>query len=357
MNLQPVPFHLGYRRSLDGLRAISIILVLLDHGKIVPEMFGFIGVNTFFVLSGFLITTLLMAEWKERGTIDLGYFYLRRMLRLYPALLAMLLAFGIYAWLTNSGKSLATDLHEILWALFYLTNLVKIFGADPGFNLGHTWSLGVEEQFYLIWPVLLLFLLPRNSRGSLACWIFLGVVLSVSLRFYLLAASLTPAVDPDRMVYGLDTRADSLLMGCLAAVLVSSGFLTQLPDRKLVSGLLAWGLLLGLLSLGFCRRTPVFICGGWLLASALAAALIMQLVAAVRTPLHYLLENPVMVYIGQISYGLYLWHVPILGALKRYDLPWQNLKYLAFVFPVVLASYYFIEKPCLQLKKKFQKVS
>ena len=355
MSQQRQPFLLGHRRCLDGLRGVAILLVLLDHGGMCGDGFGFIGVNTFFVLSGFLITSLLVTEWEQCGFISLRDFYFRRALRLFPALLTMLAVFVVYVLLTTSGKKTGEDLRETFWALFYFTNWAKIFELGPSLELAHTWSLSIEEQFYFVWPALLGFLLPRNNRSSLMCWICLGVVISVSIRIYLLVAS--PVLSLDHLTCGLDTRADSLLLGGLVGVLITSQILVPFSHRNFFWSCLSIVSVLGLLALCHFIVVREIIYFSWLLASIFAAAVIAHLTFTVGSLAHRILENGILVYIGQISYGLYIWHFPILNALKQHQLPWQNMAYLIPVTPVVLLSYYFIEKPCLRWKLRFQKIN
>jgi peptidoglycan/LPS O-acetylase OafA/YrhL len=356
-------FHLGYRPGLDGIRGIAILLVLLEHGKILGNGFSFIGVNTFFVLSGFLITCLLVEEYDKTGGINFRHFYFRRALRLLPALLAMLVAFVIFAFLFDPHGLAVQKLNEALFALFYFTNWAAIFGLSPALYLGHTWSLSVEEQFYIIWPLILLCLLRRNTRSSMLCWLFLGAFLSVVIRVGLL--EFTPTnffgniypVDPKRLMGGTDTRADSLLLGCFGAVLLSSNLL---PSKKwLVIVLQPLSIIAGmaLLALGTCRpQSSWMICGGWSLAAILGMVTIMCSASLKGGPINWILENPALTYTGQISYGLYIWHAPILVALRQHNLPWRNLEYLVFVVPIVLLSYYLIERPCLRLKNQFSAV-
>jgi peptidoglycan/LPS O-acetylase OafA/YrhL len=356
------PFRLGYRRSLDGVRGAAILLVVLHHGDTIGEGFGFIGVNTFFVLSGFLITCLLVAEWDASHDISLRDFYVRRALRLLPALTIMLLAFLVFAFLTDPRGRAFRELNEALFALFYSTNWAFVFRIGRHMSLSHTWSLSVEEQFYIVWPVLLFFVLPRTSRTSLLCWIFLAAFLSVIIRIILfvggttnLAGNILP-MDLHRLSYGTDTRADSLLLGCFGGVLVSSNLLPRKAwfARALKASALASGLVL--LAMGACPIWSAWmICAGWFLASVLAMILIMHLASATHSLPRRFLEFPALVYIGQISYGLYIWHAPIRVALLQYHVPSENVMYLVFVFPVVLMSYYLIERPCLRLKTRFQR--
>lgn len=357
------PFHLGHRPGLDGIRGVAILLVLLDHGGILGDGFGFIGVNTFFVLSGFLITCLLVAEYDQLNDISFRKFYFRRALRLLPALVAMLLLFVLFSFIFDPHKRAVRELYEALIALFYFSNWSGIYHLGRHISLAHTWSLSIEEQFYIIWPAVLLFMLSRTKRSSLLCWIILGVFLSVLARIGLFVGDITNLsgnilpVNPDRLGMGTDTRADSLLLGCFAGVLVSSKLLPRqtwfgklLQAAALVSGPV-------LLALGTCWiMSPFMVYFGWFLASVLAMTLILHLMSATPGLLHWLLENRLLVFTGQISYGLYVWHFPILKAMDQHHVPWRHMSYLIVVVLAALLSYYAIEKPCLRLKKKFQMV-
>lgn len=351
-------FSLGYRRGLDGLRGFAIILVLASHGGLLRDGYGFMGVNTFFVLSGFLITCLLVMEYQNESTIKLSYFYLRRALRLLPALLAMLAAFLIYAGLTMSGRKLDESLHEAFWALFYSTNLAKLFEWGPTLQLAHTWSLSLEEQFYFCWPWLLLFLLRRTSRPSLLCWVALGVIISATLRVLLFAGSVHATYENlDRLMVSLDTRADSLLLGALVAIALTSNLW---PDSATLRSLVTGGAIIAvpvMMCLAIYRPlAPIMVYAGWLLASVFAALLILHLVVNPGGLIHRAFANPALVYIGRVSYGLYVWHFPILKVLDRYEVAplAHTCIYWTGTVSVTLASYYFIEQPCLRLKRRFQ---
>ena len=358
------PFHLGYRRGLDGIRGMSILFVLLCHGQIIGDGFGFIGVNTFFVLSGFLITCLLIEEYDKTNRISFSKFYTRRALRLLPALLVMLALFVIFSFILDPHGRAVREFHEALFALFYSTNWTTIYHIGRHISLAHTWSLSIEEQFYIFWPLLLLLGLKRTaSRPSLLCWILLGVFLAVLGRIAVnmvcttnIAGNILP-VDPNRLFMGTDTRADSLVLGCFAGTLVSSNMLPH--PAWFLKSLLAVAILAipGLVWLAtLWTVSPFMIHYGWFLASVLAMCLILHLIAARVSLLHWILENRFLVFTGKISYGLYVWHFPILKTMQLHNLPWEHLRYLLVVVPVALLSYYVIELPCLRLKKRFQKV-
>src|SRR5262249_10444122 len=215
------PFHLGYRPWLDGLRGLAILMVLAFHCRLLPG--GSLGVDIFFVLSGFLITSLLVEEWERRGTISFKHFYLRRALRLLPAFLLTLLACAVAIWIWGSREELATLGRESLVAICYISNWPALHQVGMP-HLGHTWSLSLEEQFYFLWPLLLwLMLWLRLPRRRLIAVLVAGIVACAVLRFTLYRLNCVPgpekAANVLRLYMGLDTRADALLVGCVTGLL------------------------------------------------------------------------------------------------------------------------------------------
>jgi peptidoglycan/LPS O-acetylase OafA/YrhL len=361
MTPSATPFHLGYRPALDGLRGIAILFVLLDHGGWLSDNYGFLGVNTFFVLSGFLITALLVAEFDQTGGICFRQFYLRRALRLLPALAAVLVLFVAFSFAFDPFKRAVREVYEALAALFYFTNWSSIYHLGRHISLAHTWSLSLEEQFYIVWPVILLLLLRKSNRPSALCWIALGAFLAIVVRMALFVGATTNLsgnilpISPDRLVCGTDTRADSLLVGCFAGVLLTSNLLPSPARFAKWLRVAAWVSLPGFVAFGLTwLYSPWMICAGWLLASVCVLVIILHVLSSPAALLHRLLENCILVYTGRISYGLYLWHFPILKAMEQHHWPIRNMVYLTVVLPVTLLSYYLIEKPFLRLKKRHQ---
>jgi peptidoglycan/LPS O-acetylase OafA/YrhL len=354
---RPQDFHLGHRPSLDGVRGVAILLVVLVHLDILQAQFGFIGVDIFFVLSGFLITSILIAEWEQSKDISMQSFYWRRALRLLPALVAMIIVFILYLSLSSPWKIVARNLVYALRASFYCTNwaMISNLGERSNHLFNHTWSLSIEEQFYFIWPAILFILLPRTkSRTSLLWFVLLATFLSCVVRIVLVTLGETSFW---RFYCGLDTRADSLLLGCCAGIVVSCNLLQNRHWIKILFRVAAAISVLGLCWLsGRYIYDPFMYCVGWLLTSLFAAVIILQLVSSSNSILHRVLETRALVYIGQISYGLYLWHHPIFYVLKGLHL--SDWRYAAVLITgaVTLASYYLIERPCLRLKKRFEKV-
>ena len=208
---------LGYQPALDGLRAISVLAVLLYHADVAWIPGGFLGVEVFFVISGFLITTLLIEEWQRSGAIDRPHFWMRRARRLLPALFAVLAAVAIYTAVVVPDE-LARLRGDVIAALTYTTNWFLIFSEQSYFDafgrpspLKHLWSLAVEEQFYIVWPVVFGFAIKKvgGKAGRLFGPLVLGAIASTALMWLMY----DPDGDPSRVYYGTDTRAAGILLG------------------------------------------------------------------------------------------------------------------------------------------------
>jgi len=353
---------LAYRRWLDGLRGLAILLVLSFHFNLL--MGGFLGVDLFFVLSGFLITALLAEEWRRHGSIDLGRFYLRRGLRLLPALWVLLLVCGA-STLAAPAHERPARLDEIGLAACYLSNWSTLLGtAMP--RLCHTWSLSVEEQFYVLWPLLLYGLLrlrlPRGWVVALAC---AGVVAAAVCRaaWYARRPPDAPAWGEQtmRLYMGLDTRADALLAGCVVGLLAAWGWLPK--SRAFVAGSGAaaaagGGVLVFLLV--FARHEHAALYRGvFTLVALLAALFLVRLLVAPWRPVTAVLESSVLVGAGRISYALYLFHWPIRVWLKTAPPAWAacapNLVAAVLTLAAAVASYFLVERPCLRLKDRLRR--
>lgn len=297
-----------FRPDLEGLRGVAILLVLLYHARLPGSDGGFVGVDVFFVLSGFLITGLLLREHERFGRIDLGAFYARRARRILPAAAVVLAATMILSWFVLAPLDLPRVAADAVAAALsvgnirFAANATDYFGTDltPS-PVIHYWSLGVEEQFYLLWPALLI-LATRSRRPRIAAGLLLAGVAIVS---YLGAFVLTD-VAPAWAFYSLPTRAWQLALGGLLAVGV--GRLDRLPDRVAVP--------LGWLGLGAILAAVVLVVPSTpypglaaLLPSFGSAAVI--LAGARRGSVASLLAVPGLRFLGRISYSLYLVHWPI----------------------------------------------
>ncbi|MBV9788812.1 MAG: acyltransferase [Chloroflexi bacterium] len=351
--------HVSYLPGLDGLRAFAVLVVLLYHaGDIWPGMpGGFLGVEIFFVISGYLITALLLGEWRQHGRIDLVNFWLRRARRLLPALFVLIIATLAYAVLFLPDE-VALLRGDALASFAYITNWHFILSQKSYFAtvgrpslLQHLWSLAVEEQFYLLWPPLLAFALRRWPSAKVLRIILLGAGISTLLMAILYQLT----GDPSRVYYGTDTRAAGLLIGAaLACVWIPGG------DRQ---SRVSWFVppILDLIGLGalaalvwYCLRInayqPGLYRGGFLVVSITTAVLI---AVAVHPRAHLsalLLDSRVARWIGVRSYSIYLWHWPVFMLTRpQLDLALTGwpLLVLRLVITLILSelSFRYIEMP------------
>jgi peptidoglycan/LPS O-acetylase OafA/YrhL len=341
---------LGYRPALDGVRGIAILLVVSWHAFGWPAG-GAAGVDLFFVLSGFLITTLLLQEHDHTGTVSLRHFYRRRALRLFPALAALLVICGAVTALVDR-EHLPSMLHSIALTAVYSINLATAGHWFLSGTLAHMWSLAAEEQFYLVWPVVLL-LLVRRARPPIGLLCGL-IAFAVAWRgvVALDSASFT------RVYYAPDTHADPLLVGCLFGVLFTGDRLPRLlmteRSRRRLAGLatMAIGIIVfGVTSLWALYASPLIT----LLALA-TGVVVLSVCLGEQGALGAVLRARPLTWLGRVSYSLYLWHLPVLvafgyrpGAHTGRPLAGPAVA-IVVALMVAAASYRFIEQPFLRRK-------
>jgi peptidoglycan/LPS O-acetylase OafA/YrhL len=342
----PKSHTFGYRPELDGLRALAVLAVFASHVGWGPLLGGWIGVGVFFVLSGYLITSILLKEWQRTQSIKLRRFYLRRLLRLYPALLVMLAFCTLFIPVFSYGGYVFTALATGLYFQDFVTGLE---GSSHGFL--HTWSLAVEEQFYLLWPLVLILALRR--RWSVLNVALTGVLISWSLLIFTTQARGHEAPASYAMPY---TRAGELLLGCAFAAWLATS--PRVLNWAFVRLALAPGCLLGLGVLllisgpaGMSSWMPLQIIG----TAVLSAGLITGLRADTGQPTARLLQLRPLVGLGVVSYGFYLFHLPLLILSVKYlPGPWAGQVAFALVITLAaaLGSYRWLERPLLSLKSR-----
>lgn len=347
-----------YITGLDGIRAIAVIMVLAYHLKLALFKSGFLGVTVFFVLSGYLITGILISEVEEEGTIDLKNFWLRRIRRLVPAVMSMAVVIIFVSAVVNRiifTKGCKDFLASVLgfnnwWQIFNKVSYFEAAGVPSPFT--HCWSLAIETQFYLIYPLILLEIYKlvksrgegRAKRGLL----FAGVTLLLALISVILMIVLfDPQQDASRVYYGTDTRAFSLLFGALLAILWEY---RMVPRRlsasvNMVLGSVSFAVLL-VMTIAINGSSNFWYRGGQFFGTILTV-LMVYAVSGRKTWLSRFLSNPVLKWIGDRSYSIYLWHYPIILLISKGIKASWWITLIEIVLSVVLAelSYRFIETP------------
>lgn len=305
-----------YVPELDGLRTFAVLAVVAFHAGAGPVSGGFIGVDIFFVLSGFLITGILVDQHTKTGTIAIWPFYVRRFFRLMPALLLLCAAYLVAAPLVWPDYGMTNHVRDSLVSAAYLSDYGKAIWGVPEY-LRHTWSLAVEEHFYLVWPVALLAILRTANPARTALLAYLAAVLWRTVNF--------AVVDWNLAYYRFDTRVAGILLGCWLALWLRERHKAgaDLPDI---------GPLLPVLALVFAMATLTWRepFGYQVLSVAVelaTAALIIALVNPNKRAAVSLFRIPPAVFLGKLSYGIYLWHFPI-SLVTRNTLPyWQSVTF------------------------------
>jgi peptidoglycan/LPS O-acetylase OafA/YrhL len=340
--LGQVSAKFGYNAGLDGLRAVSVLGVIAGHGLFrVPG--GYHGVTVFFVISGYLITSLLLAEFNKRGSIRFGHFYWRRFARLGPVLILVTVVTA--AWLVITRVPFADWWAGALGSLTYTTDIIAAFfnntAVSPSYQ--YTWSLGIEEQFYLVWPLLLLILLRWGKFVPTLVILFLGIAATWAVRLW---ESLHGVSRPAAM-YGPFSHTDALLLGCALAII-----LTRYPSSVLIRRVC---MIVG--PLGAFVTLGIFFYGGIPFSydqygpTALAAAAVVAWVAV--SPGSWFAKvasiRP-LAFIGRLSYSIYLWNIVLLwGFVSIFGVrpaqTWWGVLWIVAVLGVAYLSYTFVETP------------
>ncbi|TKH39760.1 acetyltransferase [Paenibacillus polymyxa] len=345
-----------YMTGLDGLRAISVLAVIAYHLHFRWAEGGLLGVEIFFVLSGYLITDQILYEWRTRSGFSIVQFWIRRMRRLLPAMIFMLTVVALWLLITDFSRLQALGGHFVS-SLFYVNNWYLIFhhvsyfeSFGPPSPIGHLWSLSIEEQFYVIWPlVLLIGLCFAPQRGRLMLYI-LGCAIVSAIA---MAIIYEPGTDPSRVYYGTDTRASAILIGAALAVIwpswrlsdnVSSSSRTMLD----MTGLL--GIVMLFILIGQTNEFDDSLYRGGFLYLSLITAVVIAVLVHPANRLERLLGCRPLSWIGKRSYSLYIWHYPII-ILSGPVVNTEDANYMRIALQVTASfitgglSYKYIEEP------------
>ncbi|KRE57833.1 acyltransferase family protein [Paenibacillus sp. Soil750] len=349
--------HRLYMPGLDGIRALAVLAVISYHLNWGWASGGFLGVSVFFVLSGYLITDMLIEERKNKQRIDLKRFWIRRIRRLLPAMVTMIIAIAVYLAVTNIPRLFSIQ-GDIWSALTYTSNWYNIFhhisyfeSFGPPSPLGHLWSLAIEEQFYLIWPLLVIGLSRffNPTRGKFVLLTLAGAILS----FVAMVLLYEPGTDPSRVYYGTDTRAFGLLIGASLAFIWPSSKLVDPNLRKHRFWIDMTGVIGLLVVIYMFMRTgeydPSLYTGGMLILS-LVSSFVIAAAASPSSLVSKILGWKALRWIGKRSYSIYLWHYPVI-VITNPTSPTTDTSYFLLMIQLALSiglaawSYSFIETP------------
>jgi peptidoglycan/LPS O-acetylase OafA/YrhL len=355
------PFSLGNRPALTGVRALLMVPVVAYHASLTVLQGAWMPLEFFFVLSGFLITTMLASEQQRTGQISLGKFYSRRAVRLLPPLLMTVALLAIYASCVYVADASQRVWGDSISALFY-SDYRQAFEHDPFYSgfLTQCWSLAVEEQFYLVWAALLLVALKFGKRRIAYALALIGIVACAVNRMHIvLAAPHWTLSVGDRAYYAFDVRADALFLGCLLGLIATGNLLECWKPRAkqmvTVAALAATAVMIWVLfSVGVGARSLPLL---WIPITEVASVVIIT----------YFIVQPkgigtrvigvsALVLVGNMTYTIYLIHFPVFVAISPSTVGWSlwliEVVRMAVVIPIVVASWYLVEKPLMEWRRK-----
>ena len=356
----PLPLVVGQRRLplLNGLRAMGVLMVMVGHANLLRPIYGLefyhgdVPVEGFLVLSGFLITLWLLQEYDSTNGISLKHFYTRRALRLWPAYFVFLLvAFLAQDFQRPGGRPWTPG---VIWsAVSFVPNYYRAFMPKWDHGIVHLWSIGLEEQFYLVWPVALIALL-RRGRDVLRK----GLIAAIAAAFAWRMLLWTVGVSEDYLAAAFETRCDALAMGCLLAVWSTDPSSAQSAAR--LARRPWWPMItIALLAITLTWPDAYQVTVGITVQIILLAVVIAQLLMLHDHPLWRWLDHPVLSYLGLISYPMYLYH-HLGAAFGRQMMPgsprWIFMIEVVATIVMGSMSYYFVERPFLRLKHRFASI-
>ena len=351
-----IPRRLGRVPAFDGIRGLAVLLVIWSHIgliRVFPKswkpMGGFLGVDAFFVLSGFLITALLLREQVDRARVHFLAFYRRRALRLLP----VIVFFGVAHYLFSRDLHFAqgTEHSSLLAMAFYYMNWKAAWALPITPAIGQLWSLAVEEQFYLVWPIVIA-LLSVRARTRTVLLTLVPAILLVELRRAILWDH---GVSTGRLLIGTDTRADTLLIGALLAHLWVRG---ELPKRGVSAAAWVCTAFLAVCVLRCSPNSPFLFAGGFTLVAVAVAVILLAVLDTNWAAARALAARPIRA-VGRVSYGLYVWHPLVFWWVWWETRNWARAPRFAAVVVVTVAvtylSWKLIEQPFLRWKDRLER--
>lgn len=355
---------LGHVAALDGLRGLAVLIVVYHHAvgllpgpngspQFEPITGGFLGVDIFFVLSGFLITAILLDETRRSGRVGLRSFYMRRGFRLLPALYCLLGVHLLYVWLT--GLPIGPEVDSVRDGVLYVYNWRWRWATEQAQpNLVHLWSLAVEEQFYLLWPLAVILLTSLVKRASWRAGVIGATVLAVTVHRWVLFEGTESPFTIVTLYARTDTRADSLLVGALLAQLWAGRFL---PRRGLVPAAWLSTIVVAVAIVRVEVLDSVLYRGGYTVVAIAVAVIIAATLQGGWLAAKLLTVAPLRL-VGRVSYGLYLWHGWVFVVVLRYGGGWGWATRLAvgLLAAAVLTSlsWHLVERPMTRLRHRLQ---
>jgi len=341
-------FDSSYLPGLDGLRAVAILTVVVYHFGF-GQVPGDLGVELFFVLSGLLITRQLLNEVRQSGTVDLGRFHHRRLLRIFPAYYAYL----AFAFLEECARGYCWTPGLFASSIGHVVNYYNAFNGHPNTVIAHAWALSLQEQFYVLWPLALIVLARRGER-----WIVGGLVASIfAVVFWRCTLIGTIGIIPAYLYNAFDTRFDSLALGCLLAALAKFPRVADLTQMLSRSPFMPVGTLAVLLMSRLYGSDGYHYSIGFTVDTFLLALFVGQILFQHAHWMWAWLDHPVSRYIGKVSYSLYLWHLIGFGIANRVTHFPAMLQFgvaMLVCMGLASASYWLIERPFLREKEKLK---
>jgi peptidoglycan/LPS O-acetylase OafA/YrhL len=343
-------YPLGYTPALDGLRGLMSVGVMVSHVYAAVVPIAVLIMDVFFVTSAYFITSLLVRDIQRHRGIRYGEFYRRRFARILPPFLVMVLAYLLFR--SIFFPPFRDALIDALIAITYISDWWMAFNIPGIIYMGHTWSLAVEGQFYLLWPIIFALLVRICGLR----WRLIYVIGAIALAFWGWNIWLNATDAPWYRLYcALDTRADALLVGCALGVVLTLAPAGAYPKVERFLPKLAWPFIIGFLAVMFffAPGKDFYFYVGFMVCDVLpGAVLVTLLVRTSGTALHRILERPEIVFLGKIFYGIYLWHYPILGLMRDLGAPNLVLVFVGFPLTVLVAtlSYAYIERHFMRVR-------